>query len=695
MNRVVRRGIYVCAVAFCLLVIGTAGVSATTDSLSGSELDSQGVSIVAQDDETDTNVTDRHRNPNEHSEDDDDQLGDWLSDQLSDRLSDGAVEISEGQYESARELLGDDYEEQVDQYIEVTDTDEEGEETLRDTADEQERLAELREEFEETQAAYEEALEAGDTDRARELARELVRLSEEIDEVSVELSELLSEIEAAIDDDLDDINETVKEVSTETTTQAESVAESEFLETTLTAELTDERMSFLDPSTLTGQLRTADGEPVANESIQIRSMGENMTVTTNAEGTFTEQFLRPTDIPLPTDSLSVEYVPATGSVYLGSNTSVNVTIEQVEPSLTVRPLSETAQFGDSLPIQGELTAQSVPVDNVTVSVTVDEQQIGTVHVTDGSFNETVELPATVTTGEQQLSVQLPFEEQALESVSDNQTVDVAATGTSVSMNATRLNANEIQVNATLMTVDGVAIGGEPVQLRIDSQTVDTVTTDADGRLTETVSLPGPVDDSDVQITASYEAVGVNLAPAQDETQIAIQSGAEPTGSGFSLIWLGLGAVGLVALFGGFWWYRRETSDDSSGPTIGENKGGADPPAPVQSEVSASLVEHASNLLRDEKQEPAVEASYAAVRRQLEPDLGDNETLTHWEFYRACLEKGENTTEDFTDALRAVTESYEHAIYDVDEISTAQARDVLQHAREICEEPNRSGMQLDD
>jgi len=76
---------------------------------------------VAQATETPTeNGTVQHERPEAAGESGDLQaLQRWLDGRLSGQLESSTVALSEGEYERARAMLGDDYDERLDQYVDV------------------------------------------------------------------------------------------------------------------------------------------------------------------------------------------------------------------------------------------------------------------------------------------------------------------------------------------------------------------------------------------------------------------------------------------------------------------------------------------------------------------------------------------------------------------------------------------------
>jgi hypothetical protein len=688
--------------------------SAVSDgpSLTSAVVQTQDNETETSDNETETsdNGITRHRRPEDHGADEDD-LGGWLSDQLANRFGEGAIQISEGQYDSARNLFGEEYEEQLGQYIEVTNAGEEEEQRLREAGDKQEELADLLAEFEETRGAYEQALDAGDADRARELARELVALADQIESLSVDLQELLDEIEEITGEDLSEAIESVSEVSEEIKSEAQSIAAEQLTETELDIDTAQDSASFLDPLEVNGTLTTADGDPIANNTVRLRfasdvqapgATPEDVLVTTDENGSFTATY-RPTSVSTDISSLEVEYIPAIDSEYLGSSDSVTVHIEQVEPALTLASAPDTVSFGTELTVSGDLGVEDIPVDGVPLEIRLGGQRLGTVHVSNGSFTETVVVPATVPDGERELTVQLPYENRALAGVDETRAVTVEETATALS--TTAMAASTIEVNGTLQTVDSVPVADQPVYIRLNGTDVTTVRTTDDGAFAATIEIPDELHNQEVTVTVVYQGSGANLAPSQDEHTVVIPPGGNGEDPGQSSadgdtgplsaiagddtglssavgVILGLGVV--LVLAGIIWLYRRESDDspaDSQGGQSGSDSTGGK--TTTKATETASLLDQATEHLQRGRPDRAVQTGYVAVRRHLESELGITGPLTHWEFYRNCQHSEQLGENDGDNLLRSVTERYERATFGSDDLSIAEGERALTRARQLC------------
>ncbi|WP_252699668.1 hypothetical protein [Natronosalvus vescus] len=697
------------AVLLCVLPLAAGGgaIAAPTDSASGATASDLATVAITEENEEEGNDTARHQNPDEYGEDGS-GAGSWLENYLAERLGDSAISISEGEYEFAKDFVGDEYRDRFDQYVEVageTDEDSDDEdddekttaEAYEEAADQQDELADRLETYEETKAEYEEAKSAGDEDRARELARELSILAENIATLSDDIRHNYEIIQFETETDLSDADTSINETNTRVQDEVETVIVETFVQTSLSVEADNETVSYLDPLSATGTLETADDSVIANQEIRLIVDGEPQSVETDEEGTFEFTYRPAPTTPLSTESVTVEYDPDATSTYFGSSAELNVSIDQVEPEIDSLETSENVAYGENLSVSASVLADGEPVDDAPVVVTLGGHALGELTVENGTVDDDIRVPAAVVDGEQPLRLALALEEQALTSATAETTVTVTETETVLTIDAEHTNET-LEFEGTLETVDGDPIDGQPVTIQIDGEAVETVTTGADGDLSGAVPLPDNGDD-DATVVAVFDGAETNLAGASAESVVPLTGSALPSvgepGTPF-LTWIAAigGALLITLLVLGFWWRRRESSDTTEESP--ERPGDEDVPAetPTQPSIVPTLLSEASQRLSNGRTDAAVRASYAAVRRGIgRPD--DGRSLTHWEFFTRY--GGDERAEE-RDALQTMTETYERAAYTPETVSSGEATRALECARRLCtpdELSTQSGMPGDD
>ncbi|UHQ97955.1 Ig-like domain repeat protein [Natrinema zhouii] len=705
-----RASSTVFVVAVLVLASGPGG-GITTATAAGFESDSvvqtvQPPLAVQADENNDSNVTTRHANPSEYDESGDlTALEHRLATRMTDTLDEGAIRLREGEYDRAARSLDGSYSELIDQYDEIAaETPNESRSELFELAGENQRtVINTVREYHEVKDAYEEARAAGNEERARSLARELENLAATANESSGELRENYDELEAETDRNLSEADTSIEEVNEEIQAQQTTIRETEFVPTSLTVDAEREEISFREPLTGVGRIRTADGRPIGDETIRLEVGNESLRTMTDADGSFTFEY-RPTDDRLSTEQLTVEYVPTNGSVFLGSETTVDISIEQAEPTVSNLETTDEVAYGETATVSGDLHVDEVPVDGVSLAVTLGDERLGTVETTNGSFETDVQVPASVAAGERELGVRLNYEDRALAPVTATNDVTVRETDAVMDVSASRLTdeGRTVAVNGTLETVDGTGIAGQPVSLSADGTTLETVTSDPDGSVSATVEIPEEAAVGDVRIVATHDGSGSNLASATAASTVSF-SAANQSWMGLPA-WavLGLG-VGLLAALGlaAFAWRSRARSSQSGDQRDPEVTADRPDNPDSRSERSRtataeSLLARGHDSLARGRPDRAVEMGYAAVRHALSGrvDTGDaTDALTHWEFYRRSADRGIGGSDGDRDSesgdseralLRRVTEHYERATFDVADVSPEEAEHVLETGRRLCD-----------
>ncbi|WP_255192396.1 hypothetical protein [Natronobeatus ordinarius] len=699
MNTVGRRLVLGALLVGCLALLASGAVV-----VGDAERATTGIAAATEDDAA--NETVRHQHPEEYGETGDlDGVQRWLERELGSQLGESTLELSQGEYDAARQLIDEEYRGRFAQLVEVDgetgnyetadDEDEADDEPTPDerfeeVRDEQAQLIDLLEAFDETRDAYEDAVNEGDEELARELARELEALAAEIEALSDSIVIHFERLDEATGVDFSESVEATTETNQRVQDEQTVIRLEQFEETELTVDAV-ESISFLTPLEATATLTTADGTPVANQSLTLEVAGDARTVHTDDAGTFAFRY-RPVDEPLSTTALDVRYRPDRTSAYLGGETTVPVSIDQVEPTVTIDDATADTAYGESINVSGELAVDDVPVDGVALEVAAGDVRLGDVRVTNGSFDGAVETPATIPDGEHELTARLPFDERALAATTETTPITVHETETALSIDHAP-GDDDLEVSGTLETVDGDGVPDQPIELAVDGAHVATATTGPDGAFEATVHVPADADEA-VTLAATFDGRGTNLAPAEASTSAPLESPA--TGSSApTTAWSGwlAGAtvlVGLALVAGGGWWYRRrrapEPATDATDVRPDDGGDGDESSSPTTPEPLAS---RAAEYLVDGRPNTAIQTGYAAVRRTLRREVDDDRTLTHWEFY------GRYRGQDGDD-LRAVTEAYERATFTPEAVPEGEAASVLERVHRLCGlEPSATAEVADD
>jgi len=648
---------------------------------------------VAQATDTPTeNETVQHERPEEAGESGDlQELQRWLDGRLSGQLGSSTVALSEGEYERARAMLGDDYDERLEQYVDVAGETGEGEdtgETYRDVRESQRDLATQAERFESASERYERARENGNETAARQAAREMNRLGDRIGRSGANTTRGYVTLENQTGVDTDPERAVVQNLTADVSDRRQAVRQATFVETELTVLEATRTISFTDPLELTGRLTAESGTAVANREVTIAVADRPHATTTDAEGRFTVSY-RPRTLRANATSVEVAYVPRNESAYLGSNVSGPVDVQQVEPTITVREHTEETSFGEPAGAIVAVTVDGQPVNGVPVVADVAGQRVGRATTNDeGAVRVDGALPASVPAGDQELRVAVPLRDRAIAAADEQVTTTVDETGTALNVSGER-QGSEATVSGRLVTDDGRPVEGQQVQLSRNGTVVTTVETGPNGRYAATVPL-APQDAAPsgrVQMAASFDGAGTNLDAARATTTFDVgQAGSEGAsgllqgwfpGDGSLSVLVGVGVAVLGLVFLGVWLVRRRGSKPD------EERDGA--PAVSQSTTEttdespdrAPAIERAETFLERGAAGAAVRAAYAAIRERYAPDEAPR---THAELVATT----ESLGEDERQAFERVTRAYEREAFARGSVDEHGARDALDAAGELVE-----------
>ncbi|WP_266081690.1 carboxypeptidase-like regulatory domain-containing protein [Haladaptatus caseinilyticus] len=620
----------------------------------------------------------RHRDPSKvQSEEELSELEQWMAGQLGSRLGDSTVKLNQGEYQSARSVVGDQYNDMLSKYVDVSGRtkstkDDKRAKQFKRTSEDQKEYAENVSEYRQTYKKYQQAKENGNDEKARQLARQLQNSSDQIDNTGQSLTQNYQNLSNTTNTDFTEETNTVEEINSNISDQQAEIRAAEFSQTEISAEVESDESSFLDPVTVSGELVDENGTELENETIQIQ-LGENrtQTTTTDEDGDFTITG-RPTILSLGEQSVTIRHVPKSSSIYLGSNTTVNTTIQQVRPSVTISQKPKQVQFNKSFAVTGRVSAENVGAGGVPVVITIGNTVLGDVKTgPDGRFSLSKAFPKSVLNGQQQIHVLVPLRDRALARTTTKAPLSVQSTNTTVNLSAQALDQRNISVHGNLTTVTGVAIPNETIVLRSNGMKVGTVTTDANGTYDSQIRLPAKLaekkEKSELRLSASYAGKGTNLKPSSATANIQFDS--ESLFSGSTLIWFGIiGLLGFIAM-SGFAIRRSDLlstsnqSDEIDYISDEEMSESNSDESEVIPEVTASmLVNRAKTALSEEQFQTSIETAYAAGRHYFmnadESILEDGQT--HWEFYRLCQNR--DFTEDQLEGLHELTQLYEQATF---------------------------------
>jgi len=669
------------------------------------------------------NNSTRHEDPDDASESGDLQATKgWLEGTMGERLERSSIQLSQGEYEEARSYVGDDYDDALGKYVDVAgetrvEGDDETAEQFQQAREKQQSLAEDVQEYQETRAEYEEARANGNETRARELARELERQAEAIQRNASELQRIFERISNRTAVDMTEAQRAIENVSENVSEQQAAVREATFVETRLSLSTDVETISFTEPLEATGRLVAANGSPVADRRVRVRVGEQTLTTRTDAAGRFTLRY-RPTTMPVGEQAVTVRYVPANSSIYLGSNERISVTVAQVQPHLEVAIRDEELAFADPIVVNGSVGAEGVGAAAVPVVVFLGDTRLGeTTTGANGSFTFEGQVPATVAAGERELTARVPFEDRALASSNGSANVQIASTPTRLGLTERTDTSDGLRVAGQLTTPDGTPVAGQAVVVALEETTLGTVRTGENGSFASTMKVPGRLRPESgaatLELVAAFDGQGTNLDASRATATVEVTAPNAPGGTGDegpggetadgvrvplpggdelripkSVLAL-VGVAVLVVLFGGVVFRRRwrreeelqepsEPSPAATGSTVGSAPSGAE----------STPLDDAERHLEASAPDDAVAAAYAAIRQEVATALAVTGASTHWEFLQTAREAGLDGERSV--ALEALTERFERAAFAPGAVSVDEAEQVVNAARTLVQSVSTSG-----
>ncbi len=487
--------------------------------------------VAAQQATPTTNGTDvdvQHERPeNVSREGDTEELARWLEGRLAGRLGESAINVSEGQYERADDILGEEYQAQLDQYVEVAgETDGEGDdqtaEQLSETRETQRAYVDAVQTSQSEYAAYEEARAAGNTTAARRHAREVLRQSERADRLGESLRTDFEQIEDRTGRSLDESQAAIGN-TTEDVTELRSEVAATFRETDLTVATNGTTVAFDDPLLVEGRVTDENGSAVANQRGRVRVHDRTYAVETDDDGRFAVTY-RPVTLPANASAAAVEFTPPNASAYLAATANASVAVEPATPTLDLRVSPGEVEYGQRFDATVRATVDGRPVPGLVVGTTVAGALPDDARTGDGGYARIQrELPASVRPGDATVRAAAGDADRALQPANASSSVTVLETATTLTVEADRSGSTVVVAGRLVTGESGPADDAEGS----DTATEGDAAPDAGGGAAPGPSggpAPGP---------RSNAALGAGLAavPGADaERSPGLASGAD-SGSG--------------------------------------------------------------------------------------------------------------------------------------------------------------------
>jgi len=283
-------------------------------------------------------------------------------------------------------------------------------------------------------------------------------------------------------------------------------------------------VSYANPGTVRGTLRTDDGAPVANRQIRLRFENRSRLVTTAANGSFAFEY-RPQSTRLGSQSVEVAYVPTESSPYRSATATFTADVQQTTPTLTVERSPAGVGYGDRLTVRTAVTAGGTGVASIPVELRINGTLFKRVLTgTDGSVTTSIRLPADVPAGEQSVTAVIPYENRAIAGRTATVPVTVERRPSALSVDATAENGTVV-ATGRLATENGRAVRSQPVRVALTGGAETVVATGRDGTFRARLSTAGvPADTDAATVTARYAATPSNLGTSNASATVPVAGG---------------------------------------------------------------------------------------------------------------------------------------------------------------------------
>lgn len=648
------------------------------------------ITPVVSGQETTNNTTEidypLHKDPERiESRDTLDELSSVLGRSVLERYSKSLIDINASKYEQAEELLSGETRKRLDLYIDVSSEldSEEQAETFNATQSSQKRYTDRVSSFDRTHQRYQQARDSGDDDRARRIARNLTTSYQKSLSSSSKLESDFQEIEQVSGYNTSQIRAIIEARETRLNKTYQQAVDNSFVRTNLAVNASAGTVSFTESLQLSGQVETLTGQPVQNQDIIIKVQGQQYPVTLDSQGEFERQ-IQPAGVwKNKSKGIHVQYVPQESAIYLGNQTVIPVNVTTTATDVSITSVRESISFDTPVVISGVVTTDDGrPVPDAPVAIRTAGVTIGTTRTApDGKFDFRQPIPSTIPVGDVTLQTGVTASQLALQPSQSEAVTTVELTPSVIELDAklrtTDNSPPAIQVQGQLSSAGGRPVQTAPITIGINGETVGVVETATDGEFSSATTVPEDVTtEESLTVQARYNTSNTNLESSSARTNIskevlsaALQQASRATGPQILTQGrlIGLAFVGaVVALITAVWWIRREqpVSDEVST----EQSESTDASKASTRENKQQLIDIAQEKLHNGEHKPAATLAYAAARYQLEPEVANGDSMTHWEWYQACADAGIEQLSQ----IETLVQSFEYVQFAPDSERTPEA-----------------------
>lgn len=611
------------------------------------------------------------------------------------RLLNSTDAIRAGQFDTAETTISGNTTELLRQYERLaaeteSTADDEVAQEFNLTVQQQRRLVSLARNSTTIYNEYQVARANGNQTRARQLARELLEQTATGNQTADSLAEQYQGLQNETDLNATESIAGIRQAQARLA-EIQDTVRSETLTPTSLRVTSSAVASPVQPIDVSGSL-VANTSRLVEKNITIGLNDRIVQTKTNEAGEFNASLRSGTFAP-GEQTLFVQFTPDPTSIYDEDRVEKRIQIESVSPTAEIQYSPSRVQFNETVVIEGEVTADQIPLSGVPVTTTIADQSFSSTRTdAQGKFRIQGSLPATVSNGSQEIEVSISNENTAVQQVRRTNEIYIHSTETKVSFISIQNNGSNISFIGQLTTTDGIGLSDRSISMTQDNNSRVISYTNQSGYFAGSISQTStasifqlPFLSDQRTLTAQYDPVGGNLEPSAQNTVIR---DTPP----ISVLLKQIGLIGfavVVLIYGVSVWRRREPQSkesrekspqrENSETTLSSNT--------VPSESPDRLLSNAKRYHDEGDMEAAARLSYAALRKQYIEAYDLTQSLTHWELYQTVKPDLNSSSQEL---LYEVTGIYEKELYSNKNFdSTTDLDTVLEKVTDVLKNNNES------
>ncbi|WP_253739187.1 hypothetical protein [Halohasta salina] len=542
---------------------------------------------------------------------------------------------------------------------------------------------------------YQLARANGNQTRARQLARTLLKQTQDGNQTAERLTnqyeKLANETDLNATQTLTEINDAQARLA-----EIQDTVRSETLTPTSLRVSTPAAASPTQPMDISGTL-SSNNSQLTNKTIKI-SLGDRTVQTkTNEAGEFNAS-LRPLMIASGQQTVSVQFIPETTSIYDGQRVEKSIQIDSISPTADIQYSPSHVQFNETVVINGEVDAGQVPLSDVPVTTTIAGRPFKSVRTDhQGNFRISESLPATIPNGSQQIDVVISKQNVAVQPTIKTGEIYVNLTETELSFTSIQTDGSNITFVGQLTTTEGTELSDRRISISQGNSSSVVSYTNQSGYFDGSTSMEATSDISQLlfspdkhTLTARYDSTGENLEPSTQTTMVSYSSP-------ISMPLQQIGFVGLTVaaiIYAVSVWRRRESKSNGSEDELSGviDSEAALPTETVEEASPDKLLSHAKKYHDAGNVEAAAGLGYVALRKKHMKSHDVARSLTHWELCRTLRSELDSSSHEL---LYEVTEIYERVLFsDKKFVSNSELDIIFEKLTDVITNENESNLELE-